>query len=162
METTLAQPGAIVVADDDPDDLELLRLLLRKSGLSDVLEIHRDGEALVGKLTKLLQSSARALRPLLCFLDVDLPKMSGLDVLRWIRAQAPLDRLAVVMLSGSENTADIVQAAQEGAQCYLAKYPQPALLKDVLEEAQRFAEGVPAVDCFRFPHNLLLVRGRRL
>jgi hypothetical protein len=70
--------------------------------------------------------------------------------------------MPVEMLSSSEHPDDIKQAAQNGAQCYLTKYPQPAVLREVLDEAERFANGVPASECFRLPSNQLLVRWRRV
>jgi two-component system response regulator len=109
-----------------------------------------------------VEESLNALRPLLCFLDVKMPAITGLDVLKWIRSKPELDPLPVVMLSSSEHPEDIRRAAQAGAQCYLAKYPQPAVLRQIVDEAQRFGLGAPADECFRLPNNLLLVRGRRV
>jgi CheY-like chemotaxis protein len=163
MTSSAILPDSIIVAvDDDHDDADLLRILLRKAGLSNPVEIFREGEQLVTSLSKLAQSSLKTLRPLLCFLDIKMPSMTGHDVLRWIRAQPALDRLPVVMLSSSEHPRDVQQAAQNGAQCYLTKYPQPAVLKEVVEEAHRFVAGTPAEECFCMPANQLLVRGRRL
>jgi two-component system response regulator len=156
-------PDSMIIAvDDDRDDADLLRLLLRKAGLPNPLEIYREGEQLVTSLTKLVQNSVKALRPLLCFVDIKMPSMTGHDVLRWIRAQPALNLLPVIMLSSSEHPRDIQQAAQNGAQCYLTKYPQPAVLKQVVEESERFTTGTPAEECFCLPSNLLLVRCRRL
>ncbi len=163
MSTSALEPGsAILAVDDDHDDIDLLRLLLRKAELPNPLQIYRDGEQVIAFLSKMAQQSLKAIRPLLCFLDIKTPSMSGHDVLRWIRAQPVLDRLPVVVLSSSEHPRDIQQAAQSGAQCYLAKYPQPAVLKQVVADAERFTRGTPAEECFRIPSNLLLVRCRRL
>ena len=152
----------VLAVDDDSDDVDLLRLLLRKAGAPNPVEIYREGEQLIEALSKIAQSSLAAIRPLLCFLDVKMPGMTGHDVLKWIRAQPGLDSLPVVMLSSSEHPEDIKQAAQNGANCYLTKYPQPAVLREVLNEAERFAVGVPASECFRMPSNQLLVRWRRV
>jgi CheY-like chemotaxis protein len=152
----------ILAADDDSDDADLLRLLLRKAGLPNPVEVFREGEELITSLSRLVQTSLKALRPLLCFLDIKMPTMNGHDVLRWIRAQPALDRLPVIMLSSSEHPRDIQQAAQNGAQCYLTKYPQPAILRQVVQDAHRFTLGTPAEECFCLPANLLLVRCRRL
>jgi CheY-like chemotaxis protein len=162
MTTTGITTGSIFAADDDNDDLDLLRLLLRKAGLEQPLELFTHGEELVGALSKLVERSLKAVRPLLCFLDVKMPAMNGHEVLRWIRSQPALDRMPVVMLSSSEHPRDIQQAAQNGAQCYLSKYPQPTVLKQVVADAQRFALGSPAEECFCLPTNLLLVRCRRV
>jgi chemotaxis family two-component system response regulator Rcp1 len=162
--TTLATNpwSGILALEDDRDDTDLLRILLRKAGFPDALEVYREGEAVITALTKVVQNSLKAVRPLLCFLDIKVPPLSGHDVLRWIRGQPQLDQLPVVMLSGSEHPRDIQQAAQHGAQCYLTKYPQPGLLKQVVLEAERFSQGSAAEECFCFPANLLLVRCRRL
>lgn len=158
----LAAAAEIVAVDDDADDIDLLRLLLRKAGIEYPIQFYRHGEDIVRALTDLVGNSIRAMRPLLCFLDVKMPAMTGYDVLRWIRSQPAFDSLPVVMLSSSDHPADIKRAVEAGAQCYLAKYPQPEVLKEVVQEAERFAHGAPADDCFRMPTNLLLVRGRRV
>lgn len=159
----LSEPRQILLAvDDDEDDTDLLRLLLRKAGVTQPAEFFRHGEQLIASLKELVVGEARAaMLPLLCFLDVKMPAMTGHDVLRWIRSQRALDRMPVVMLSSSEHPRDIREAAEQGAQCYLSKYPQPAVLREVVDEAERFALGAPADECFRTPMNLLLVRGRR-
>lgn len=154
--------GIIVAVDDDPDDVDLLRLLIRKAGITQPIQFYRHGEEVIAALSKLVEDSLKAFRPLLCFLDVKMPAVTGHDVLRWIRSHPALDPLPVVMLSSSDHPEDIKQAAKAGAQCYLAKYPQPGVLKEVVQEAQRFALGAPADECFRMPSNLLLVRGRRV
>ncbi|HUR59607.1 MAG TPA: response regulator [Opitutaceae bacterium] len=155
-------PGVIVAVDDDADDIDLLRLLLRKAGIDQPIKFYRDGEDLIAALSAFVQNSIKSIRPLLCFLDVKMPAMTGHDVLRWIRSQPALDPVPVVMLSSSDHPKDIMQAAEAGAQCYLAKYPQPGVLQEVVQEAGRFALGAPADECFRMPTNLLLVRGRRV
>lgn len=159
---TLRSPSIIVGVDDDPDDVDLLRLLLGKAGIDRRIEYYGHGEEIMAALTKLAQSSVEAVRPLLCFLDVKMPAINGHDVLRWIRAQRVFDLVSVVMLSSSEHPEDIRQAVKHGAQCYLAKYPQPAVLREVIDEAERFADGTVAGECFRMPTNLLLVRARRV
>lgn len=163
MNTTSVEANRVIfAADDDKDDLTLLGLLMRKAGVEIPLHFFREGEEVVAALSKLLHSSVKALRPILCFLDVRLPNSSGLDVLRWIRAQPQLDDVPVVMLTGSESPRDVTAAVQNGAQCYITKYPQPAVLRELVDEAQRFAHGAPADECFRMPANQLLVRCRRL
>ena len=163
--TTLTSANrAILAADDDNDDLTLLRLLLRKAGVDHPLQLCRDGEAVMATLSALLTNPGKVLRPLLCFLDLRLSALgiSGLEVLKWIRAQPALNDMPVVMLTDSENPRDVMTAAKNGAQCYLTKYPQPALLRQVIDEAERFALGAPVDEGFRLPANQLLVRGRRL
>jgi CheY-like chemotaxis protein len=149
----------IIAIDDDEDDVDLLRIMLRKAGIPNPMQVYREGEKALQALTKLAQES---LRPLLCFLDVKMPAISGIDILKWIRTTPALNSMPVVMLSTSDQPGDVLKAAQNGAQCYLVKYPQPAVLKAIVDDAERFALGSPAEDCFRLPNNQLLTRGRRL
>lgn len=150
---------AIVAIDDDEDDIDLLRIMLRKAGIPNPMEVFREGEKAMQYLAKLAQES---LRPLLCFLDVKVPAINGHEILQWIRSRPVFNGMPVVMLSNSDSPADVTKAARNGAQCYLVKYPQPAVLKAIVDDAERFALGCPADDCFRLPTNQLLTRARRL
>lgn len=155
METTpLAARSVIVAADDDEDDVELMRMLFRKAGVSHPFEVFANGEDVIAALKNAMMSAIAL--PLLCFLDVKMPALTGHDVLHWIRQHRELDQIPVVMLTSSEHPADVEQAIRNGAQCYLAKYPHPSVLQQVIAEAERFANGVSASDCFRIAANLLL------
>jgi CheY-like chemotaxis protein len=138
MESSSHQRSVILAVDDDDDDIDLMRLLFRKAGVTHPVEVYRQGEDLIEALTALVKKPVQEI-PLLCFLDVKMPTITGHDLLRWIREKPELDRLAVVMLSSSEHPEDVKQAAEGGAQCYLAKYPHPTVLKRVLDEAERIA-----------------------
>jgi CheY-like chemotaxis protein len=156
--TSPSQRSVILAVDDDEDDIDLMKLLFRKAGVEHPIEVYRRGEDLMDALSDILKKSANAFLPLLCFLDIKMPQISGLEVLRWIREQQPLDTIAVVMLSSSEHPEDIKQAAGLGAQCYLSKYPQPAVLKRVIEEAEQMLSrhNGMAKEWFGLSANLLL------
>lgn len=163
MSTTYARQIPVIFAvDNDEDDLALLSLLLRKAGVEYPLQLFRQGEDVMAALTKLIESSVNAVKPLLCFLDIRFGSKTGHEVLRWIRSQPALNSVPVVMLTDSEHPKDVTAAVQNGAQCYLNKYPQPGVLRDVISDAERFGLGAPASECFRLPTNQLLVRCRRL
>jgi two-component system response regulator len=149
-------PNIIFAADDDEDDIDLMRLLFRKAGITYPLEVFREGEQLVDALSAVIKKSVEAVVPLLCFLDVKMPSMGGHEILRWIRSQPALNALSVVMLSSSEHPEDVKAAAEGGAQCYLAKYPQPAVLKSVIDEAERVSGQSAAKEWFGITSNLLL------
>ena len=158
MEPHHHQRSVILAVDDDDDDVTLMRLLLRKAGVTQPVEVYPRGEDLIDALTARMANSAAHPLPLVCFLDVKMPSINGHEVLQWIRQQRPLDDIAVVMLSSSEHPEDVKRAAQGGAQCYLAKYPHPTVLKGVLEEAARVSNnGSPAAkEWFGLSANLLL------
>lgn len=148
--------SVIAAVDDDEDDIDLMRLLFRKAEIKNPFLVYGRGEDVMIALTDAMENPEDAALPLVCFLDVKMPAMSGHDILRWIRAQRPLDVMPVVMLTSSDHPSDLEQAARNGAQCYIAKYPQPAVLRQVLMEAERFAKGAPAKGYFRVPSNLLM------
>ena len=155
---THSQPKSVILAvDDDDDDIDLMRILFRKAGVTHPVEVFQQGEDLMDALTAKVAESPEAL-PLVCFLDVKMPSISGHEVLRWIRQQPQLDGVAVIMLSSSEHPEDVKQAAEGGAQCYLAKYPDPSVLKRVLDEAEHMSNsGAPvSKEWFGLPANLLL------
>lgn len=160
MQTNPSNPQrkVILAVDDQQDDIELMKILLRKAGVTYPVEVYHRGEDMMESLTALMKKSVGAVLPLLCFLDVKMPHIDGHELLRWIRQQPQLDPVSVVMLSTSEHPKDIKDAARGGAQCYLAKYPQPAVLKRVLAEAERIASlGVAAAkEWFGIPANLML------
>jgi two-component system response regulator len=155
------QRCVILAVDDEDDDIELMQFLFRKAGITLPVEVFRSGEDLIDVLTAVLAKPGEPALPLLCFLDVKMPSINGHELLRWIRTHPQLDGIAVVMLSSSEHPVDVKQAAEGGAQCYLAKYPQPETLKRVLAEAEhRSSRGAAArKEWFRLPDNLLLRYG---
>lgn len=124
----------ILVVEDSEDDLFFFRRLLAKAGLELPVAIATDGQHAIDYLSSALEANRTrgAELPRLVFLDLKLPLRGGFEVLQWIRAQPALARLAVVVLSSSAETRDVVQAFSVGAQGYLVKYPEPAVLHDVV------------------------------
>ena len=105
----------ILLIEDDADDAELTLLALRKHDLiTPILHID-DGE----KALDFLFGPERD--PTLILLDLKMPLTSGFDVLEWIREQAALASVVVVVMSGSKNDADIDRAYALGANHYLIK-----------------------------------------
>ena len=148
--------GLILAVDDEDEDIELMRLLFRKAGVTRPISVYRSGEELVAALSRPGDGSDGPNLPRVCFLDEKMPTMNGHVWIRWIRARPELDHISVVMLSSSEHPADVKEAARNGAQCYLAKYPQPSVLRQVISEAERMTAHNPSKEWFGLPANLLL------
>jgi DNA-binding response OmpR family regulator len=109
----MTAPGAkpILVADDDPDILELVCLRLERVGHSTVRA--GDGEEavrLAGETT-----------PKMCILDIVMPGVSGLDVVRELRAAPPTAGVPILLLSASVQDADVQRGLELGADDYLRK-----------------------------------------
>ena len=101
----------LLVADDDEDILTLVQLRLSRSGYEVV--VARDGEEAL--------RLAREKQPDLAVLDWMMPKASGLEVLRAIRADADTCDIPVVLLTARASEADIQEGLAAGADDYIAK-----------------------------------------
>jgi CheY-like chemotaxis protein len=113
----------ILVADDDEDDVLLLRTAFSEAGLRIPLQVVNDGEEAISYLNGDGRFSDRKEYPLpaLMLLDLNMPRKNGLEVLSWIRQQNPLRRLPVVILSSSSQGPHINKAYEMGANSYLVK-----------------------------------------
>lgn len=120
---SLPTPRTVLHIDDDPNDTELLKAAAREA--KALFQIHNveDGETAMAYLNGAGEYAERARYPLphLVLLDLKMPRASGFELLKWIRAQPHLCRLPVVILSGSELHEDIRLAFHQGANSYLIK-----------------------------------------
>ena len=124
--------NVILVAEDDADDLYLLRRLLNKAGVKNPVVSCRNGDEVISFLRAAAANAEKAVRPCLVFLDIKMPKLDGFEVLRWIRKQTTLRTLPVVMLSGSDEPQDIARATELGANRYLIKHPSSDVIAELL------------------------------
>ncbi len=86
--------------------------------------------------------------PLVCFLDIKMAGMTGLELLKWIRANRALDILPIIMFSSSDHPNDVERAREFGAQGFLKKYPSVEAMRAVLDEAREFAASLPPKKTF--------------
>jgi two-component system response regulator len=113
----------ILVVEDNPDHLELAMLALEEHSADTEIVAARDG---AGALDFLFGAGAYSDRdtkkqPDLVLLDIRLPKLSGLDVLRSIRANPLTSSVPVVMLTSSGEASDIASSYQSGANGFVRK-----------------------------------------
>lgn len=105
----------ILVVEDSPADIELTLRALSKHNLANHVHVARDGaEAL-----EFLRSHTTA--PKVVLLDLKLPKMSGLEVLRTIKGEARTKTIPIVVLTSSREEPDIAEAYRLGANSYIVK-----------------------------------------
>jgi CheY-like chemotaxis protein len=116
-------PITVLHVDDDPNDTELLRAAAKRAEVPFVLHNVEDGERAVAFLSGsgIYADRQRYHQPSLILLDLKMPRATGLDVLKWIRANAEWNKIPVVVLSGSELKDDVKQAYAIGANSYLIK-----------------------------------------
>lgn len=126
----LVSPDKVIVADsvvllveDNSTDALMVRRAFTKAVLRGTLEVVDDGDKAVAYLSGEGAYANRNRHPLpaLILLDLKLPCRSGLEVLGWLRQQPRLKRLPVVVLTTSDENADINTAYDLGANSYLVK-----------------------------------------
>jgi CheY-like chemotaxis protein len=115
--------ATILVAEDDEDDVLLLRTAFAEAGLGIPLQVVPDGEDAIAYLKGEGKFADRKEFPLpaLVLLDLNMPRKNGLEVLSWVRQQGILKRLPVVILSSSSQGPHINKAYELGANSYLVK-----------------------------------------
>lgn len=125
----------ILLVEDSDDDLFFFKRLLGKTGLNPALAVATDGQQAVAYLKRSVHADLPGHPPIpvLIFLDLKLPLKGGFEVLQWIRTQEALAKTAVVILSSSAESRDVSRAFKWGAQSYLVKYPEPAILAEVVQ-----------------------------
>ena len=118
-----AAPLTILIADDDEDDRLLARDALRQAPVPAVLRCVEDG----GELLEYLRRERRyappadAPAPSLVLLDLNMPRMNGLEALREIRGDPALRHVPVVVMTTSERREDVQRSYELGANSFITK-----------------------------------------
>jgi two-component system response regulator len=113
----------ILLVEDNPDDEELTVRSLRKSGVANDIAIARDGSEAVEFLFCQGRHEGRnpEIMPAVVLLDLKLPKLSGIDVLKRMRADPRTQYIPVVVLTSSSEDEDMVRSYESGANSYVRK-----------------------------------------
>ena len=109
----------ILLVEDDPDHEALAIRALKRSNVANDVRVARDGEEAVEYMKAVADGAERP--PQLVLLDLKLPKVEGLDVLRAIRAADKTAMLPVVVLTSSDEERDIVASYRLGVNSYIRK-----------------------------------------
>jgi DNA-binding response OmpR family regulator len=113
----------ILLVDDSENDLFLMRAAFKKAGFDTSLQEVHNGEEAIAYLKGDDPYSDRTQFPLpaVMLLDLNMPMKNGFDVLAWVRSQAGLKRLSIIILSASMRTEDVERAFDLGANSFLVK-----------------------------------------
>lgn len=114
------RPVEILLVEDNPGDVVLTREALLEGKLHTRLSVVSDGEAALAYLRREAPFAAAA-RPDLILLDLNLPRLSGREVLAAVKADDQLKSIPVVVLTSSEAEQDIVASYKLNANCYISK-----------------------------------------
>lgn len=108
----------ILIVEDNPNDLELALYGLRKFRLANNIRVCRDGDE---ALQFLLGTDTREGLPRLILLDLKMPKIDGLEVLRQLKLDPRTQAIPVVMMTSSREEQDVVKSYQLGVNSYIVK-----------------------------------------
>lgn len=123
MPAKLTSPVSILVADDDTHDTMLVRMAAQRAAVGLRLECVSDGEQAIDYLLGRARYADRQSHPFPCMmlLDLKMPRLSGFDVLDYVRREPELRCLPIVVFSSSDDPKDIKRAYEAGANSYLCK-----------------------------------------
>lgn len=121
----------VLLVDDDHDDLSLLYLALEDSIDAYEVEVCHDGEEAIAHLQASLDKKRKL--PNIIFLDIKMPKLNGFETLQALQANPVLKNIPCIILTSSEEPADVQAAYAAGAKGYIVK---PMALYEFSEKLQ--------------------------
>lgn len=136
--------ATILLAEDNADDVVLMKLAFKKAGLRNSVHVVSNGAEAIEYLKGALDAkNAGCSIPLLITLDLTMPICNGFEVLTWIREQRGLKKVPVLILSQSERPRDINRANNLGVNAYLVK---PANFKGLVGMISIFKKMIEQVE----------------
>jgi CheY-like chemotaxis protein len=136
----MGQEVEILLVDDNASDVELTVRALRRHKLANSIHIAEDGQEALDFVFCRGEHSARsvAAAPKVIFLDLKMPKVDGIDVLRAIRGDARTKMIPVVILTSSKEQRDIVEGYKLGVNAYIQKPVDFEEFRRVIEQVGMF------------------------
>ena len=130
---TLPQP--ILLVEDNPVDLDLTQRAFKRKRFANPIEVARDGEEALAFLPRW---EAGETVPAVILLDIKLPKVNGLEVLRQLKMHERFRLIPVVMLTSSDEDTDLKSAYALGVNSYIVKPVDFAKFIEVAEQIELF------------------------
>lgn len=127
LDTEKVQPIHILLVEDNPHDVEITTRAFLKGKIQNRLSVARDGQEALDMLRDL---KANGEVPGLILLDLNLPKISGIDVLQRIKTDPATRRIPVIVLTTSTREEDVVRAYDLGVNTFISK---PVRFEDFLK-----------------------------
>jgi CheY-like chemotaxis protein len=108
----------ILLVEDNPLDIDLTMRAFKKQGLVNPVEVARDGEEAISWITRWAEGEPL---PMIVLMDLKIPKIGGLEVLRRFKNEPGLKLIPIVVLTSSSEDRDITTAYEYGANSYIVK-----------------------------------------
>lgn len=124
--------GTILLVEDNSDEVELMKVALKRAEITNPLQVVKDGQEALDYLKGENRFASRTSFPLPClvFLDLKLPRVSGHAVLTWLKGHPKLKVIPVIVLTSSKEPTDLTKVYELGANSFLTK---PAKLAEFVE-----------------------------
>jgi CheY-like chemotaxis protein len=117
-----AEIKKILIVDDSPNDVELTIKALKKNNLANEIDVAEDGEEALDYLYKRGKFTGREnVNPAVIIMDIKMPKVNGIEVLKHIRSNPEFKLIPVIMLTSSGEEKDLVESYKLGANAYVVK-----------------------------------------
>lgn len=123
--------------DDDGEQLFLTQQLVKRCGRENPVVGLAGGPEAIAYLERCGEALSCGAEPIpaVVLLDLCMPVVDGLDVLRWVRAHPKMGAVCVIMLTSSDDPEDVKRCTESGAQGYLVKHPSALVMGCVLRQA---------------------------
>jgi CheY-like chemotaxis protein len=130
----------VLLIEDDDNDVFFMQRAFHEAGIATSLNIVTDGREAIDYLSGKGKYNDRQSSPLPCLilLDLKLPYVLGLDVLKWVRSQPQFSAVIVIVLTSSRQDADIEKAYALGANSYLVKPPSAQQLLAMVKRIKEY------------------------
>jgi CheY-like chemotaxis protein len=132
----MPKSSVIMLVDDSPDDLELMRIAFKKAGIRNpIAEVH-SGEQAIAYLTGEDKYGDRRHFPLPCLIvtDLKMPGVDGFELLKWLRDQPAFELVPKIVLTASAHEEDKQRARELGCTAYFTKPNQLEGLVNLVDE----------------------------
>jgi len=131
--------GKILLVEDDPNDVELTLMALDANRLANEVVVARDGEEALDYLYYRGTYASREVgNSSVVLLDLKLPKVDGLEVLKQVKADPDLKKVPIVILTSSHEEQDLVRSYDSGVNAYVVKPVGFESFVDVVKEVGLF------------------------
>jgi CheY-like chemotaxis protein len=130
----------VLLVDDSLDDAFFVRRALERAGIGECVNVVRDGEEAIAYLRGEGDYADRRKFPFpnVILSDVNMPRMSGFELLRWVRQNPECSVIPTILFSSSALEADVKEAYRLGANSYFIKPVDPAELEDLMRLATEY------------------------
>jgi two-component system response regulator len=129
----------VLIVEDNPNDLDLILHTFGKARITNPVEVARDGQAALDYIfCRGVHAGREPIPPRLILLDLRLPKIDGMEVLRAIKADPHTHAIPVVILTASREERDLIEGYHLGANSYIEKPVDFVQFQKVIREMGRY------------------------